>query len=258
MSIHPTVINEPSHEESELAAGDIFGRQLSVKEARVVAHEIDHPLMAMTINAASCLRWLSRDEPDIDQARRAVARIIGNGNRAVELLKAVQSLLPEATPIFSEVDLNDLIRSCLEGMKQELQRLDVTLTTAFEPALAPVLGDRDQIEQVIAILLKNSLEALIPVHDRERILHVSTEMDGRRQVLGVVMDTGIGLDPVAVDRIFDPLYTTKGGGLGLGLPIACSILEAHGGRLWAIAHSTSGTSFRFVLPQSGEQTRGDL
>jgi signal transduction histidine kinase len=217
--------------------------------AAAIAHEIHQPLMAITANAEACLHWLANKNPNLDEARLAAERIIGSGQRAGDLVRSTLALVQRSSLQMVQLDLNEVIDEMLSIMRADLRRHDVSLRTEFAAGLRPVTGDRVQLEQVITNLVTNAIEAMNPVTDRSRTLRVSTELDGRCQVLIAVVDSGTGLDPAMVDRIFAPLFTTKSKGRGMGLSICRSIVETHGGRLWATPHQPHGTAFRFVLPQ---------
>ncbi len=223
--------------------------RLLVAQTIGIVYEIGDPITAMILNAAACLRWLDRDEPDLDQARRAAKRILDNGRDATGMLDALRGTLPLATPAIAAFDVNAMLGESLSGIEDDLRLNEITLTTAFAPELAPVVGDRVQLRQVVDTLVASTLGAMAATAGRARALHVCTEQGGNEHVLIGVMDAGHDGDPSAAAPIFDPV--------GLGLPICCSIVERHGGRLWAIADSPHSTAYRFILPQAPEPVDAD-
>ena len=218
-----------------------------------VAHEVNQPLMAMGTNAAACLQWLTNERFDLDQARQAADRVIRNSHRAGEVIKSIYALARKSPPEMTQFDMNEAIGEILELLRTQLRRHDIFLETVLRPDLPPVIGDRVQLQQVILNLIMNGVEAMSTIADRPRRLRVSSRFDGAGGVLIAVEDSGPGLDPAAADRIFDPLFSTKPGGLGLGLSICRSVLTAHGGRVWASQNKHFGGTFQFVLPAAADR-----
>jgi PAS domain S-box-containing protein len=216
--------------------------------AASIAHEVNQPLMAIVTNAETCLVWLAKDEPDIEEARAAADRVVKNGHRAGDVIKSIRALVRRSSPEMTKLDINGVIEDILDLMRVELRRHHVSFETALLPGLEPVLGERVQLQQVIANLVMNGVEAMSTVMHRPRKLRIDTQLDGDGNVLIAVEDSGTGLDPANMSRIFDPLFTTKREGMGMGLSICRSIVEAHGGRLWASPHPLHGSIFRFTLP----------
>jgi PAS domain S-box-containing protein len=230
-----------------------------------IAHEISQPLAAVVTNADAGLRWLSRDSPDLVEAREAIRRITRDGKRAGEVISRMRSLFKKASTANERLDINGVIEEAVILAQSEVQRHRVSLQTQLASDLPLVMGDRIQLEQVILNLLLNAIEAMSAAGDGPRELFVSSQkINATREedrfgdkalgdpewthVLIAVQDSGPGLDPNNLDRLFDAFYTTKPQGLGMGLAISRSIVEAHGGRLWATADSSRGAVFQFTLP----------
>jgi signal transduction histidine kinase len=196
-----------------------------------VAHEVNQPLMAIATNAAACLQWLTNERLDVDQARQAAERVIRNSYHAGDVIKSIYALARKSPPEMTQFEMNGAIGEILELLRAQLRRHDISLETVLRADLPPVMGDRVQLQQVILNLIMNGIEAMSAIVDRPRRLRVNSRFEGTDGVLVAVEDSGPGLDPMAVDRIFDPLFSTKPGGLGLGLSICRSVLTAHGGRV---------------------------
>ena len=220
--------------------------------AASIAHEVNQPLMAVVTNADTCLRWLEKDPPDLDEARQAAERTVSTGHRAADIVRSVRALARKSTPEMTVFDVNPAIADVLTLTRGEMQRYDVSLETELSAGLEPVLGDRGQVQQVILNLIVNGIEAMTAGMDRPRVLRISSRMAGSGSVLIAVADTGAGLDPAKVDCIFDPFFTTKPEGMGMGLSICRSIVEAHGGRLWASPNSPRGSIFQFTVPAAAK------
>jgi len=231
--------------------------------AASIAHEINQPLAGMLTNANAGLRWLAGELPNLDETREAVRRIIRDGNRAGEIIGRIRALAKKAPPQKDWLDLNQAIREVIAVAGNEVTQHRVSLRTQLANDLPLILGDRIQLEQVILNLLINAIEAMSGVGEGPRELWVSSEkvievpgkpevdtlaeLEGTHVLIGV-RDTGPGVDPKGLDRLFGAFYTTKPQGLGMGLAISRSIIEAHGGRLWAIANEPKGAVFQFTLP----------
>jgi PAS domain S-box-containing protein len=213
-----------------------------------IAHEVNQPLMAIVTNAETCLSWLASDPPQLDEARKAAGRIVRDGHRAGDIIKTIRALARKSRPEMTDLDLNDVIAEVLVLTRGELRRHDVSLETELSGGLEPVMGDRIQVQQVLLNLVMNGIEAMNAIMDRPRVLRVSSQIDGPGSVLIAVTDTGTGFDPTKVDRIFDAFFTTKPEGMGMGLSICRSIVEAHGGRLWASPNPPHGSVFQFTMP----------
>ena len=217
--------------------------------AASIAHEVNQPLSGVVSNANACLRWLAREAPDVEEALEAVRDIVRDGKRAGEVIARVRALTRRTAPATEELDLNETIREVLALVGDEAKKKSVAIRTQFAEDLSPVAGDRVQLQQVVLNLVMNGIEAMSSVGERARQLVITTRDVDPDQVQVTVEDSGIGLDPDTMSRIFEPFYTTKSGGMGMGLSISRSILQNHGGRLWATAHDGPGTSFHFTLPK---------
>jgi PAS domain S-box-containing protein len=223
--------------------------------AASIAHEINQPLGAIVTNANACLRWLNRSRPDLYEAREAVSRIASDGMRAGDVIRGLRALAKKTGPDLASLDINEALQEVLALTRSERQRHGVVLRTELSADDPPVRGDRVQLQQVMLNLIMNGVEAMSAIADRPRILTISSEPSEADGVLVTVEDTGAGIDPTILDRIFDPFYTTKPGGMGMGLPICRSIIEAHGGRFWASARAPHGTAFHFTVPAVAEGSR---
>jgi C4-dicarboxylate-specific signal transduction histidine kinase len=214
-----------------------------------IAHEVNQPLSGIVTNGSACLRFLARDTPNVEEAREAARDIVRDGKRAGEVIARIRALTKKAATPREKLDLNDTLREVLALVADEAKKRNVLIRTQFADDLSPVSGDRVQLQQVGLNLIMNGMEAMSSVDDRARELVMTTRSMEPDQVQVTVADSGIGLDPNTMGRIFEPFYTTKAGGMGMGLSISRSILQAHGGRLWATANDGPGTSFHFTLPK---------
>jgi PAS domain S-box-containing protein len=213
-----------------------------------IAHEVNQPLAGVVTNGQACLRWLAREVPDLAEARAAVERIIRDGQRASEVIQRIRALATKTDPHKVPLDLNDVIHEVVLLVHREVLGHRVALRTDLAAALPPVLGDRVQLQQVLINLVINGIEAMAPVTDRPRQLLIRSHQPDADQVLVAVQDSGIGIDPADVDRLFNAFFTTKPSGMGMGLSISRSIIEAHGGRLWASRNVGPGATVQFTLP----------
>jgi PAS domain S-box-containing protein len=220
--------------------------------AASIAHEVNQPLAAVVANAEASLRWLRRATPDLDEACRSVEWIINDGNRASEVIRRVRALANKTEIEKVPLDVNEIIREVITLVQRELISHRVSLRMELAPALPTVLGDRVQLQQVIINLVMNGIEAMQSVTDRPRELVVRSGQDQPGQALISVADCGVGIAAENVDRLFNPFFTTKSGGMGMGLSICRSIMEAHGGRLWATATMPHGAMFQFTLPVNAD------
>jgi PAS domain S-box-containing protein len=215
-----------------------------------IAHEVNQPLAAVVANAEACLRWLDRGTPDLDAARRSVKWIIDDGNRASEVIRRVRALANKTEIEKVPLDVNDLVREVIPLVQRQLMSHQVSLQMELAPTLPMVLADRVQLQQVMINLVMNGIEAMRSVTDRTRELVIRSLQDETQQVLVSVTDRGVGISTEIADRLFNPFFTTKSGGMGMGLAICRSIMEGHGGRLWATADVPHGATFQFTLPVS--------
>ena len=213
-----------------------------------IAHEVNQPLAAVVTNAAACLRWLDRAPPNLEEARRTAESIVNDGNRAAEVIQRIRALANKADIEKEPIEVNDVVREVIALVQRELISHQVSVRTEFSPALPMILGDRVQLQQVIINLLMNGIEAMQPVTDRPRELLIRSAQDATARVLVSVTDCGVGIAAEDTDRLFNAFFTTKSSGMGMGLSICRSIVEAHGGQLWATADLPHGATFQFTLP----------
>src|SRR5262245_22010220 len=216
-----------------------------------IAHELNQPLGAIVNNASACQRWLAAQ--NVEEARQSAARVIADGHRASEIIGRIRALATKAPERRDWLDINDTVREVLMLAQGEVHGKRVALQTRLAGALPRVWGDRIQVQQVLLNLLVNAIEAMSGVEDGPRELGVSTDRGSAADVVITVRDTGPGLDPQSVARLFDAFYTTKAAGLGMGLAISRSIVESHGGRLWATGNVPRGAVFQFTLPTAREE-----
>jgi len=221
--------------------------------AASIAHEINQPLTAVVTNGSACLRWLDTDSPNLDEAREAARRIVRDGSRAGEVLKRIRTFLKKADTQKTRVDINRAIGEVVTLTQDEARRHNVTLRVKLTDDLPPVLGDRVQLQQVILNLVLNGLEAMSSRKNETSELHIYSRRDEPDKVLVAVKDFGGGVDPHDVEKLFDPFYSTKANGLGMGLAISKTIVEDHGGRLWIAPDNGLGTTFQFTLLRYGKE-----
>ncbi|KRQ16210.1 PAS domain S-box protein [Bradyrhizobium manausense] len=213
-----------------------------------IAHEVNQPLAAIISNADACLGWMGRETPDLSAARRSVDWIIEDAIRASEVVRRVRALAKKGEIEMVPLDINDVVKEAITLVTRELVNQQVTLRTKFAPTLPTVLGDRVQLQQVIINLVMNGIEAMQTIGDRKRELTIQSSMDDKGRVQLSVTDCGAGIADEDIDRILDPFFTTKSSGLGMGLSICRSIVQAHGGRLSIVRKREPGATFQFVLP----------
>jgi PAS domain S-box-containing protein len=216
-----------------------------------IAHEVNQPLAGIVMNASTCMRMLDSNPPNVDGARETARRTIRDGNRASDVVTRLRALFRNKDAAVESVDLNDAAREVIAVSLSELQSNRILVQNEFAENLPVVQGDRVQLQQVILNLLRNASDAMRDVEDRPRRLLIKTECDGCKNVQLTVQDTGIGFAPHAANRLFESFYTTKDDGMGIGLSISRSIIEAHRGRHWASANDGPGSSFAFSIPQDG-------
>jgi C4-dicarboxylate-specific signal transduction histidine kinase len=215
--------------------------------AASISHEVNQPLAAVVTNADACMMWLTSDPPNLDEARAAVDSIAQDGTRASEVVRHIRAMFTNATPDRARVQVNELIREVGMLMEGEASRNQVALLTELAEDLPTAMGDRVQLRQVIVNLTLNGIEAMSAVTDRPRRLVIRSERQAS-EVLVAVRDSGTGIDPKDEKRIFNAFFTTKGQGMGMGLSICHSIIESHGGRLWATPNNDHGAMLQFTLP----------
>jgi C4-dicarboxylate-specific signal transduction histidine kinase len=215
--------------------------------AASIAHEVDQPLSGVVINANACLRFMARASPNLDEVRGGLQAIARDGRRASDVIARIRALARRTASEKQQLDINDVIRDVVALADGEARRTGARLRTDLAANLPRVLGDRVQLQQVVLNLLLNGLDAMHAVVDRPRDLTISTHPQPNDRVAVAVRDSGSGVDPQLATRMFEPFYTTKRSGLGMGLSISRSIVEQHGGRLWAVPNDGPGTTFRFTV-----------
>jgi PAS domain S-box-containing protein len=213
-----------------------------------IAHEVNQPIAAAVINAQAALRWLDWRPPDLEEVRQALGRIVEHGNRAADVIGRIRALIKKAPPRKDRLEINQTIGEVIELTHGEAAKNGVLVQTELAAGLPLIYGDRVQLKQVILNLIINAIEAMSRVSEGARELLISTRQADAGGVLVAVQDSGPGLAPATLERLFEPFYTTKPSGLGLGLSICRSIIEGHGGRLWASANVPRGTVFQFTVP----------
>jgi signal transduction histidine kinase len=211
-----------------------------------LAHEIKQPIAAAVTDAGTCLQWLGRDRPDVEEAREAAARVIKDVTRASDIISRIGLLFKEGTLQRERVDVNEVVHETVALLRSEASRYSIALRVDLAHDLPKTTGDRVQVQQVLLNLMLNGIEAMKDMSPPGHLTITSRHDDGR--LLIAVSDTGDGLPPEKVDRIFDAFFTTKSQGTGMGLTISRSIVESHGGRLWVAAPSGRGATFQFTLP----------
>jgi signal transduction histidine kinase len=219
-----------------------------------IAHEVNQPIAAVVTNAQAALRWLGAEPPNLDEIREALGRIVKDGRRAGDVTGRIRALIRKAPPRKGRFDLNEAVLDVIALTRSEVLRHAVSVRTELATGLPCVQGDRVQLQQVILNLILNAVEAMSVVDAGPRELRISTGRDAVDGVLVSVRDSGPGLDPTSVDRLFEAFYTTKPEGMGMGLAICRSIVEAHGGRMWATANEPRGAVFQFTLPPEQAET----
>jgi signal transduction histidine kinase len=222
--------------------------------AASIAHEVNQPLAAVVTNGNACMRWLGAAEPNLDEARAAITRIIKEGRRAANVIGRIRTLMKKSEPQMDALDVNEVIKEVLTLTGHEISRRGVTLRTGLAAGLPPITGDPVQLQQVLVNLIMNAIEATAARGEGPRELLVTSEElviskedDTDRIVVGV-RDSGVGIDSENMGRLFEPFFTTKATGMGMGLSISRSVIERHGGRLWAAPNEGEGATFRFSLP----------
>jgi signal transduction histidine kinase len=225
------------------------GRMMTLDAmSAAIAHEMKQPISAMVTNANAGLRWLSRAPPDLNEARDSFAHIAADGHRASEVIQSVRQIFSRQEQPHSLLDPNELIQEAISLVRSDLEAARISILLGLAPQLAAVQGHRGQLQQVLLNLLNNAADAMRAVKERARVLTVTSERSGPESVAISVQDSGSGVDPKNMDRIFDAFFTTKSNGMGMGLAICRSIVEAHGGTLSVSPGAPHGSIFRLVLP----------
>ncbi len=221
--------------------------------AASIAHEVNQPIAAVVTNAGAGLRWLAAAPPNLDEVRSALGRIVKDGERAGEVLGRIRSLVKKTPMRQEQLDINDTILEVVALTRSEVQRNSVVLRTQLSPYLPELPGDRVQLQQVLLNLIMNAVEAMSGAGAQRRELTITSSAEAANGVLVSVQDSGPGIDPQCLDRLFNPFYTTKTEGLGMGLAISHSLIQAHGGRLWAVSKEGQGATFQFSLPSERDE-----
>jgi C4-dicarboxylate-specific signal transduction histidine kinase len=214
-----------------------------------IAHEVNQPLAAIVANADACVAWLARENPNLDEAQAAAERAIEGATRASDVIGRIRSLITKAAPEKAPVQLNELIEEAVALADGQASRNNVRVTTVLAVDLPAVFGDRIQLQQVILNLMSNAIEAMLAAAHHVRRLEIRSQTEDAGQVRVSVHDSGIGVTEEVMARLFEPFFTTRPQGIGMGLAISLSIIESHGGRLWAESMPGQGSVFQFTLPR---------
>jgi PAS domain S-box-containing protein len=218
-----------------------------------IAHEVNQPLTGLVNSGNACLRWLASEPPNLDAARQSVERMISAGTRAAEVISRIRALAGKSPPRRDRLNISDMIKEVIALIGGEVQRNHISLQTDLSNDVPPVLGDRIQLQQVILNLILNAIEAMSGVSQLRRELSIASVKDGPNGVLVIVRDSGTGVDETALHRLFEAFYTTKADGMGIGLAVSRTIIQDHGGRLWATPNTPQGAIFQFALPAHGAE-----
>ncbi|WP_431081322.1 sensor histidine kinase [Pseudomonas thivervalensis] len=216
--------------------------------AASIAHEVNQPLAAVATSGGACLRWMATEPPNLPKARQAVERIIADTHRASDIIARLRGMARHQAPTKQWLNVADTVNAALRLMAGELNEQNITLRVQVQDGLPPMLADEVQIQQVILNLAMNAVDAMRQVDVDQRILQFQVTLESPQQLLFAVSDQGSGLSASERERVFDAFYSTKPDGMGMGLAISRSIIEAHDGRIWVASHSPSGSTFHFTLP----------
>jgi C4-dicarboxylate-specific signal transduction histidine kinase len=230
-----------------------FARVASLGELTAsIAHEVNQPLAGVVSSGNACQRWLASEPPNVGRAIQSIDRIIRDANRASQVVERIRNLAKNRPPEKVAVNINEAVLEIIALARSEIDESGISLKTQFTEGVPLVLADRIQLQQVILNLIINAIEAIRELAEGPRNLFIRTEEDEPARILLTVRDSGAGLDPEKAQHIFDPLYTTKREGMGMGLAVSRGIIEAHGGRLWATPNEPVGAVFQFTLPMHRE------
>jgi signal transduction histidine kinase len=218
-----------------------------------IAHEVNQPLAAIVTNGNACLRWLGHKPPNLREARQAAERIVDNGNRASNIIERIRELAKRSPTHKERLNINKPIREIISLTTTEIQQNRISLHTQLSGGLPLVLGDQIQLQQVLLNLILNAIEAMSSTADGSREMLISSAKNEFGDVLVTVRDSGCGLEAKTLDRLFDAFYTTKPNGMGMGLAISRSIVEAHDGQIWVIPNASRGAIVQFTLPTAGKK-----
>jgi C4-dicarboxylate-specific signal transduction histidine kinase len=221
-----------------------------------IAHEINQPLTAIVANAAACLQWLTPGRSNEDRARQAAQAIVNDGRRAGDVIMSIRALARNTPPALARFDLNGAIREVLALLRGELRRHAITVDATLSADNGSAWGDGIQLRQVMLNLIMNSIEAIRLADHPPRLIKITTGGEPSGHVGVTIADTGVGIESIGFERVFEPFFTTKPEGLGIGLSICRSIIEMHGGRLWATGNLPRGCVFCFTVPTSGTDATG--
>jgi C4-dicarboxylate-specific signal transduction histidine kinase len=216
--------------------------------AASIAHEINQPLAAIVMDGSSGLRWLNENQRNLEEARNAFSRIVSEATRAGHVIRSLRELVKKAVPEVAKFDINAAIEEVLALARSELTQRQVLVRTTLFPEQQLLLGDRVLLQQVLLNLIINAKDAMSIITNRTKMVEIRGQITESGEALILVEDNGTGLDPKTAEHIFEPFFTTKPTGMGMGLSICRSIIEAHGGRLWASPRSPHGTTFQFTVP----------
>jgi C4-dicarboxylate-specific signal transduction histidine kinase len=234
-----SVVAQSREREARLMTMDILSAS--------IAHEMNQPLASIVTSTDAASRWLGRPTPDVEEVKAALGQIRNSAYRARDLIGSIRAMVKRDGRNRARLDLNDLVREVLALLGRDLQRNRISVELELDESVAPVKGDRIQLQQVLVNLITNAMEAMME-NKRPRILRIKSATHDPHGVMVSVADTGPGIDPAVANRIFNPLFTTKSSGMGLGLAICRSIIEGHDGRLWVSPAAEDGSVFQFVLP----------
>jgi C4-dicarboxylate-specific signal transduction histidine kinase len=221
-----------------------------------IAHEVNQPIAAVVTYGHACLEWLTQDPPNLDEARHAARRIVKDGSRAGEVIARIHSLFKKEPFKREWLDISELIHELTLFFREEAERDHIQLRIAVAQGLPKVEGDRVQLQQVLQNLVTNGMDAMRVVTGRTRELFIATAQEKPGEIIVRVKDSGVGLSPEVIDRVFQPFFTTKPQGIGMGLSISRSIIESHGGHLAASPNPAGGAIFQFTLPISSSEQNG--
>jgi C4-dicarboxylate-specific signal transduction histidine kinase len=234
----------------------IMNRRATVGEMSAsIAHEIKQPLSTIVTNGDAVLRWLAKQTPNLEEASAGVKNIISEAHRANRVIESVRTMFKRGAQARDLLDINDVIRDVLALQQIELDANAVEVSSALMDNAPRVLGDRSQLQQVVLNLVRNAIEAMSPIKDRPRVLQIRSETTDQRELVVTVKDSGPGINAENMNRVFETFFTTKNTGMGMGLSICRSIIEAHGGRLSAQPSNPQGAVFEIVLPLPPHENR---
>jgi C4-dicarboxylate-specific signal transduction histidine kinase len=217
-----------------------------------IAHEVGQPLGAIVTTGEACLRWLGHRTPQPEEVRACVEHMIAEGRRASEIVRRIRMLTKRDTPQKTRLELNDVVNDVVSLVQREVINHRVSLRLKLASDLPALLGDRVQLQQVLINLVINGIQAMADIGEDPRELLIESHRDNDGRVVVAVQDSGMGIDPENASRLFDAFFTTKADGMGMGLSICRSIIEAHGGRVWASKNAGHGAMFQLSLPSIGE------